>query len=313
MLIEFPADDPARALRFWEGVLGRPLAPRTAEQGEGWQTGGDGPAVGVHARAVGPGRPGLPPLLPRGRRPRGPRPRRGARRRGDPRGRAVGHLPRLRGQPLRPRPARLASPGRPVGVEHQGHRPVVLEATRPCARRSAPGRRARRGPPPPPRRPPRAARPRSPGAAADHDGRLPLRTSPSSVNWLTQSRPPPGTSVSGQVERALRAVEQAQPHGLGGQALGLRGGVAAGGADQGEQARARWRRPPRPSTWTRAQRTRWRTIRTAAMRTGRRVASPRWTRPRRASPTTSRRSAPTPSATGERGGACGCPRRSAAR
>jgi predicted enzyme related to lactoylglutathione lyase len=55
VLVEFPADDPARALRFWEGVLGRPLAPRTADQGEGWQTAGDGPAVGVHARASGPG------------------------------------------------------------------------------------------------------------------------------------------------------------------------------------------------------------------------------------------------------------------
>ena len=42
MLIEFPADDPARALRFWEGVLGRPLAPRTDDQGEGWQTGDGG-------------------------------------------------------------------------------------------------------------------------------------------------------------------------------------------------------------------------------------------------------------------------------
>lgn len=56
MLIEFPADDPARALRFWEGVLGRPLAPRTDDQGEGWQTGGGrDAAVGVHPRAAGPG------------------------------------------------------------------------------------------------------------------------------------------------------------------------------------------------------------------------------------------------------------------
>lgn len=55
MLVEFPADDPDRALRFWEGVLERPLAPRPPQQGEGWQTGGEGPAVGVHARAAGPG------------------------------------------------------------------------------------------------------------------------------------------------------------------------------------------------------------------------------------------------------------------
>lgn len=55
LLVEFPADDPARALRFWEGVLGTTLAPRSADQGEGWQSGGDGAALGVHARANGPG------------------------------------------------------------------------------------------------------------------------------------------------------------------------------------------------------------------------------------------------------------------
>lgn len=56
MLVEFPADDPGRALRFWEGVLGTALAPREPGQGEGWQSGaGDGAALGVHARASGPG------------------------------------------------------------------------------------------------------------------------------------------------------------------------------------------------------------------------------------------------------------------
>lgn len=55
MLVEFPADDPDRALRFWEGVLDQPLLPRREDQGEGWQTGGDGPAMGVHPRASGPG------------------------------------------------------------------------------------------------------------------------------------------------------------------------------------------------------------------------------------------------------------------
>lgn len=61
MLVEFPADDPQRARRFWEGVLDRPLRPRREDQGEGWQTAGGGPAVGVHARAAGPGdRAGLP-------------------------------------------------------------------------------------------------------------------------------------------------------------------------------------------------------------------------------------------------------------
>ncbi|MGZ5977666.1 MAG: VOC family protein [Isosphaeraceae bacterium] len=29
-LIEFPADDPERALRFWRGLLGVELAPRGA-------------------------------------------------------------------------------------------------------------------------------------------------------------------------------------------------------------------------------------------------------------------------------------------
>ncbi len=55
MLVEFPADDPERAVRFWEGVLDRPLAPRRDDQGEGWQTTGDGAAMGVHPRASGPG------------------------------------------------------------------------------------------------------------------------------------------------------------------------------------------------------------------------------------------------------------------
>ncbi|MGA2011541.1 MAG: VOC family protein [Solirubrobacteraceae bacterium] len=54
-LIEFPADDPERARRFWSGLLGAELDARSAEQGEGWQTGADAPAVGVHSRGRGPG------------------------------------------------------------------------------------------------------------------------------------------------------------------------------------------------------------------------------------------------------------------
>jgi len=61
-LIEFPADDPERALDFWSGLLDVTLQPRTAAQGEGWQTGESGrreagaaPSVGVHARGRGPG------------------------------------------------------------------------------------------------------------------------------------------------------------------------------------------------------------------------------------------------------------------
>ena len=42
-LIEFPADDPERALSFWAGVLDAPLEPRTEGQGEGWQTGASAP------------------------------------------------------------------------------------------------------------------------------------------------------------------------------------------------------------------------------------------------------------------------------
>jgi predicted enzyme related to lactoylglutathione lyase len=54
-LIEFPADDPQRARRFWSGLLDAELADRTAEQGEGWQTAEAAPAVGVHPRGRGPG------------------------------------------------------------------------------------------------------------------------------------------------------------------------------------------------------------------------------------------------------------------
>jgi predicted enzyme related to lactoylglutathione lyase len=54
-LIEFPADDPDRARRFWAGLLEAELGDRSARQGEGWQTGDVNPAVGVHSRGRGPG------------------------------------------------------------------------------------------------------------------------------------------------------------------------------------------------------------------------------------------------------------------
>ena len=54
-LIEFPADDPQRAVRFWTAVLGQPLAAREAPQGDGWQTAQGAPAIGIHARGRGPG------------------------------------------------------------------------------------------------------------------------------------------------------------------------------------------------------------------------------------------------------------------
>ena len=54
-LIEFPADDPGRARRFWAGLLGVSLESRASGEGEGWQTPSDPPALGVHARGPGPG------------------------------------------------------------------------------------------------------------------------------------------------------------------------------------------------------------------------------------------------------------------
>ena len=54
-LVEFPADDPERARRFWTELLGVELEPRGPGEGEGWQTHADAPAVGVHERGRGPG------------------------------------------------------------------------------------------------------------------------------------------------------------------------------------------------------------------------------------------------------------------
>jgi predicted enzyme related to lactoylglutathione lyase len=54
-LIEFPADDPERARRFWSGLLDAELETRREAEGEGWQTRSSELAVGVHARGTGPG------------------------------------------------------------------------------------------------------------------------------------------------------------------------------------------------------------------------------------------------------------------
>jgi predicted enzyme related to lactoylglutathione lyase len=54
-LIEFPADDAERARRFWSGLLGVDLEARREGEGEGWQTRGGAPAVGLHERGRGPG------------------------------------------------------------------------------------------------------------------------------------------------------------------------------------------------------------------------------------------------------------------
>jgi predicted enzyme related to lactoylglutathione lyase len=54
-LIEFPADDPDRARRFWSGLLGAELDVRSEADGDGWQTRAPGPVIGVHDRGRGPG------------------------------------------------------------------------------------------------------------------------------------------------------------------------------------------------------------------------------------------------------------------
>jgi predicted enzyme related to lactoylglutathione lyase len=54
-LVEFPADEPERALRFWGAWLGAPLERRSEAEGKGWQSRSAVPPVGLHARGRGPG------------------------------------------------------------------------------------------------------------------------------------------------------------------------------------------------------------------------------------------------------------------
>ena len=54
-LVEFPADDPERALRFWGELLEIALEDRGHGEGEGWQTHGGDSALGLHQRGTGPG------------------------------------------------------------------------------------------------------------------------------------------------------------------------------------------------------------------------------------------------------------------
>jgi predicted enzyme related to lactoylglutathione lyase len=54
-LIEFPADDPERARRFWRGVLGAELSPRPTEAGSGWEFNDGSLRLGIHERGPGPG------------------------------------------------------------------------------------------------------------------------------------------------------------------------------------------------------------------------------------------------------------------
>jgi predicted enzyme related to lactoylglutathione lyase len=63
-LIEFPADDPERALRFWSGLLEVDLAERGAAEGAGWVGDAGGVRVGVHQRGRGPGDTASLPYFP---------------------------------------------------------------------------------------------------------------------------------------------------------------------------------------------------------------------------------------------------------
>jgi predicted enzyme related to lactoylglutathione lyase len=54
-LIEFPADDLARARRFWETLLDVSLDERKQSEGEGLQTRDAHPSLGLHERGRGPG------------------------------------------------------------------------------------------------------------------------------------------------------------------------------------------------------------------------------------------------------------------
>jgi predicted enzyme related to lactoylglutathione lyase len=54
-LIEFPADDPDRARRFWLGVLDVEVTPRPTDAGSGWEIEKDGLRLGIHERGPGPG------------------------------------------------------------------------------------------------------------------------------------------------------------------------------------------------------------------------------------------------------------------
>jgi predicted enzyme related to lactoylglutathione lyase len=62
-LIEFPADDPDRARRFWSGVVGIELGERNQAEGRGWQTQSGAPVIGIHERGAGPGDTAALPYL----------------------------------------------------------------------------------------------------------------------------------------------------------------------------------------------------------------------------------------------------------
>ncbi len=63
-LIEFPADEPERARRFWGGLLELDLVARDPDHGAGWVAESDGVRVGVHERGRGPGDTASLPYFP---------------------------------------------------------------------------------------------------------------------------------------------------------------------------------------------------------------------------------------------------------
>lgn len=63
-LIEFPADDPERARRFWRELLEVDLRERGEGEGSGWVAESDGVRVGVHGRGRGPGDTASLPYFP---------------------------------------------------------------------------------------------------------------------------------------------------------------------------------------------------------------------------------------------------------
>jgi predicted enzyme related to lactoylglutathione lyase len=54
-MLEFPADDPERARRFWSELLAVKLDARGEGEGSGWQTHSGDAEIGVHERGTGPG------------------------------------------------------------------------------------------------------------------------------------------------------------------------------------------------------------------------------------------------------------------
>jgi len=54
-LIEFPADDLARARRFWETLLEISLDERRPSEGQGLESRDARPSLGLHERGPGPG------------------------------------------------------------------------------------------------------------------------------------------------------------------------------------------------------------------------------------------------------------------